>query len=96
MIHMDMIHMIHMDIHTDLFYSHIGHDVISCFRAEVNAKQIVENTASDGLGWNFSRTVQARITTFYRLIGNNLPHKPAGYEITSCFRSAAKCNNILH
>ena len=30
--------------------------------------------------------------SFYTLIDNNRPHKRAGYDVTSCFRSAAKWN----
>ena len=34
---------------------------------------------------------------FYTLISGNRSHKPAGHDVTSCFRrSAAKCNRILH
>ena len=51
----------------------------------------VENTASDGFGWNFSSTVQARIMTFYKSIEGYRPHKRAGIDVTGCFRSAAKC-----
>ena len=62
------------------------------FRSEVIAKKTVENTASDGVERNFSKTVQARMTKFYELLGDNLPHKFAEYNITSSFRSVAKCN----
>ena len=43
-----------------------------------------------GFGWNFLRTVPARIITFYTLIEDKRPHKPAGNVITRSFRSAAK------
>ena len=39
----------------------------------VVAKKNVENVASDGFGWNFSRTIWARITNFYKLIWVNYP-----------------------
>ena len=48
----------------------------------------MENTASDGVGWNFSRTVQARITKFAKHIEDDRAHKPVGNNITSYFRSA--------
>ena len=35
----------------------------------------VENTASEAFGWNFSRTVQARILKFYKFIEDNRSHK---------------------
>ena len=47
----------------------------------------VETTVSDGFEWNFSRMVQARNMKFYALIEDNRPHKPAGNDATSCFRS---------
>ena len=55
-------------------------------------KKRSKNTAADGFGLNFLRTVWAMITKFYRRIGDDRLHKPAGYGITSCFHSAAKCN----
>ena len=48
----------------------------------------VENTAFDGFGWNFSRTVQISIMKFYAVIEDKRPHKPAGNDVTSCFQSA--------
>ena len=35
------------------------------------------------------------IATFSRFIGNNLPHKCIGYDVTSCFRLAANRIRIL-
>ena len=55
-------------------------------------KKLVENAASYGFGSNFSRTFKARITIFNKPIGDNRPHKPVRYDVTSCFWSAAKCN----
>ena len=63
---------------TSLFY----------FRSEVIGEKTVENTASDGLGWNFSRTAGAVIMKFYILIEDNPLHKHAGNDVTSCFRLA--------
>ena len=37
-----------------------------------------------------------RITKIYAIIMENRLHKSAGYDFSSCFRSAAKCNLILH
>ena len=47
-------------IHTELHYIWTGHDVTNYFQSEVTAKT-VENTASDGFRWNFSRKVKAMI-----------------------------------
>ena len=66
-----------MDIHTEIVYSHTGYDVISYFRSEVMAKKTDENTASDGVGWNFSRTFKARITKLNILIDDNRLRKSA-------------------
>ena len=40
--------------------------------------------------------VKARITIVYTLIGDSRPHQLSGYSVTSCFRTAAKCNKILY
>ena len=45
-------------------YISAEYDVIIYFRSEVIVKY-VENVASDGFRWNFSRMVQARITKFH-------------------------------
>ena len=74
------------DIHTDIVYSHTGYDIIIYFQSKT-----VENTTSDGFGWNTSRRVKARIIKFYMLIEDNRLHKCAGNDVTSCFWSAAKC-----
>ena len=47
-----------------------------------------KSPSSDGFGWNFSRTVQARMSKFYTLLEDNLAHKPPWYDVASCFRSA--------
>ena len=39
------------------------------------SSKTVENAASDGFGWNFPRTVSARITKFYPPIVDNGPQK---------------------
>ena len=39
--------------------------------------------------------VCAMITKFHTVIGDNCPHKSAGYNVASCLRSSAKCNYIL-
>ena len=46
-----------MDIYTDPSYSHTVCDVTNYFRSEVTAKKTVEDAASDGIGWNFSRMI---------------------------------------
>ena len=73
-------------------YSRIEYDVTNYFRSEVLAKKTDENAESDGFGWNFSRTVYARITKFHNLAWDVRCDKPAGYGITNYFRSAAKYN----
>ena len=45
---------------------------------------------------NISRIVWPRITKFYRDIHTNLLCSHTGYDITSCFGLAVKCNYILH
>ena len=74
-----MITKLRTDIHTDLLYSRTGYGITSRL---VMAKINVENAASDGFGWNFSRTVQARITKFRMLIEENWPNKCAAYNVT--------------
>ena len=72
-----------------LLYTSTGSDVTTYFRSEVIAKTTVEMpplTASGGI----SSERLVRPTKYYRLIGDNRPHKPAGYDITRCFRSSAK------
>ena len=69
-------------------YNHTVCDVTYLFPVGSYSEKSVENTASDGFGWNFARTVYERITTFYTLIEDNLSHKTTGYDVTSCFRSA--------
>ena len=54
--------------------------------------QYVENSASDGIRWNFLRKVCAKITIFHTAVGGKWPHKYAGYDVAICFRSATKCN----
>ena len=44
---------IYRNIYTDPLYSFAGYDVTSYFQT----RKIVENAASDGFGWNLSRTV---------------------------------------
>ena len=44
-------------------------------------KKTVENPARNGFGWNVSIMVLARITKLYTLLAENLPHKPAGYDV---------------
>ena len=63
-------------IHTNIVYRHTGYDIIIYFRSEVIG-------ASDGFGWNFSRTVQATIVKFYTLIEGKRRHKPVRNGITS-------------
>ena len=65
---------------------------LSTSAKKLQRKKTVENTANGGFWWNFSRTVLARITKLYTLIDDSRPHKPAGYDFTDCFWSAAKCN----
>jgi len=38
--------------------------------------------------WNFSRKVYVKINKFHTVVGDNWPHKSAGYDVASCFRSA--------
>ena len=45
------------------------------FRSEVIAKKTYKKAAYDDFGWNFSRTVPARITKFYKLMEDNRPKK---------------------
>ena len=45
------------DIDTAIAYIHTVYDVITYFRLEVVAKKTVENTAPDGIVWNFWRKV---------------------------------------
>ena len=81
-----------MHIHADLPYIITGYDITNYFRSEATAKKTVENAASDGFRWNLSRKVYARITKFHAVVRDNWPHKLAGYDVASCFQSAAKCN----
>ena len=40
----------------------------------------------------FLANISPKNMKFYTIIETNGPHKPAGYDITRCFRSVAKCN----
>ena len=72
-------------------YNHTGYYVTIYFRWEViDVRKTVENAASDGFRWNFSKNVKAMISKLHAVV--NRPHKSAGYDVTSCFQSAAKCN----
>ena len=66
--------------------SFIRHEISSS-----NISKTVENTDSDGFWWNISKTVQGRIMKFYKLVEDNRPHQKPGNDVTSIFRSAAKC-----
>ena len=75
--------------------SYTGYHVTNCFQsAFVEVRKTVENSAC--FGSNLSRTVCAKITKCYIRIANNRLYKRTGYDITRFFRSAAKCNYILH
>ena len=73
---------------TDTLYSQTGYDVVDgYFQSEVIVKKTVKMPPSTALG---------RISPehkLYILIGDNQLQKAAGYYVTSCFRSAAKCCN---
>ena len=58
--------------------------------------KMVESDASDGFRSNFSIRALSKITKFHIVVGNNWPHAPVGYDITSCFWSTAQCNKILY
>ena len=51
-------------------YNHTGYDVTNYFRSEATAKKAVENGASDGFMWNFSRKMYARIAKFHTFVGD--------------------------
>ena len=68
-----------MSLHTTRFYNHTGYYVTRYFRlAVIEVQRTVENAA---FGWNFSKMGSATITKFYMLIADNLPNKPAGYDV---------------
>ena len=74
------------NLYTSRFYNHTGYDVTIYFRSEVIAKKpskMPPQTTSGGISW---------ISKFHAVVGDNWPHTPAGYDVTSCFRSAPKCN----
>ena len=85
-------------IHADVLNSHTGYDVTSLNTSGWQLskfKKRVENAASDGFGWNFSRKVYARMAKFHTIVlsgitgPTNLPDMPS---LASFFLSAAKCN----
>ena len=78
------------DFLANLLFSHTWYDIPNSFRSirsEVMARKTVENVASYDFGWNFSGTFKVIIATFYPLVGDNRLRKPAGYDVTSYFRS---------
>ena len=78
---------------TDILINHTGYDVTDHFRmAVIEVQKTVENVALDGFRWNLSITFYERIAKFHTVIGDKRPHKTAGYDVASCFRSAEKCN----
>ena len=80
---------------TTYVYSLAGYDVTGYFRPTVIAtnsrkcrhRRILVEFPQKG------STDDHRISQLY---GNGLPQSHDGYDINSCFRSAAKCNQILH
>ena len=89
----------YMDIRIDLVYSHTTNGVTTPEMAPLATSgrklswKTVENAPYDRwLRVEFLENGLGEITTFYILITHNQPHKPAGYGVTSCFQSDAKCN----
>ena len=83
------------DIHADILYSHTGYDFTSYFQSEgikKNLSKMLPAAASGGFFENGLDEDHVILHT-YR---NCRRHKCARYDVTSCFRSAAKCNKILH
>ena len=68
-------------------YSHTGHDIIIYFRSEVVAKTICLKYL---FRWLWAKFLENGSNE--ELLEDNLRHKPAGCDITSSFRSVAKCN----
>ena len=77
-------------IHTGLLCGCTGYDVTSYFWSEVIGKKL-QNATSNGFGSNFSKRLK-RGSWNLTHCWDNQPHKSAGYDVTSCFRSAATCN----
>ena len=82
-------------IHTHIVYSRVGHDVTNNFRSDVRPKK----SRKCHLRWLRMEFPENGLSEdhqiFYKLIGDYQPHIASGYDGTSCFRSAAKCNKIL-
>ena len=63
-----------MDIQADLVCSQTGYEISRYFRsAFIEVGKTTENAAFVGIGWNFFRTIWARITKFYTLVGTISP-----------------------
>ena len=85
------------DIHAGIVDSHAGYYVIIyCTSCRKLYGKTVENTAFDGFGWNFSRTVQARIIQFYTPIEDKRPQTPAGNGVTRHVPSGRLRNAIKY
>ena len=83
------------DIHTIIQALRIRHHQL--FSVGSYCDKTVENTADDDdFCWNFSRTVQTRNTKFYKLIGDNRPHKIAAYDVTGWAASVWPQNAIKY
>ena len=79
-----------MNIHTNIFNSHTGYDVIIYFWSGVIAEKKLSKIQ---LQAEFLESGSSEwMTKFYTLIVDNLPHEPAGNDVTDSFQSGAKCN----
>ena len=77
-------HHIYWHIHTELLYSHTGYHQLllvgSC--REKKLSKMPPTMASGRISRELFKP------GFYTLIANNQSHKPAGYDVSSCFRLA--------
>ena len=81
------------NIHTDQLYSHTWYEVTGPFRSEVIAKKLSKMPPLRASGGIFRERFQQGASHFAHLSGTiNLPHKHAGYNVTSWFHLPATCN----
>ena len=75
-----------------MLYIRTGYNITIYFWPEVSEKKNAKmppHTVSGGISRD---RLKGGSPSFTRLSGGNRPHKSAGCDITSCFRSATKCN----
>ena len=77
-----------------LIYNYTGYDITNYFRSEVIAKKKLSIIPPPLASGRISRErFLARTTIFFKLIGDNRPHNPAGYDVT--ISASSRLPNVI-